>query len=242
MEVIPVLDLKGGQVVHARGGRRDEYRPIQSPLAEGSAPEAVVAGLLSLFPFRNLYIADLDAIEGQGDHGDVVARLARAHPNLDLWVDRGVGALSVAHDWLGRDLGSLVLGSESQSGVETVRALVAHPRVVLSLDFRDSTFLGPMALLANAALWPARVVVMTLARVGAGSGPDFAGVVQAVERAGGRAVYAAGGVRDLKDLSRLAAIGAAGALVATALHNGALGAPELNEIARPQGPGEAACD
>ena len=43
---------------------------------------------------------------------------------------------------------------------------------VLSLDFRGETFLGPQGLLDDAALWPHRVIVMTLARVGGGEGPD----------------------------------------------------------------------
>ncbi|HQS46207.1 MAG TPA: histidine biosynthesis protein, partial [Xanthobacteraceae bacterium] len=33
MQVIPVIDLKGGRVVHARQGARHLYAPIVSPLA-----------------------------------------------------------------------------------------------------------------------------------------------------------------------------------------------------------------
>ena len=38
MDVIPVIDIKNGQVVHAQGGRRDSYRPIQTPLSATSDP------------------------------------------------------------------------------------------------------------------------------------------------------------------------------------------------------------
>ena len=37
MEVIPVIDLLGGQVVRGVAGRRDEYRPIVSQIAEAVA-------------------------------------------------------------------------------------------------------------------------------------------------------------------------------------------------------------
>ena len=67
MEVIPVIDLKGGAVVRARHGDRASYRPIETPLSPTSDPLDVVAGLLSVHAFRTLYIADLDAIEGYGD-------------------------------------------------------------------------------------------------------------------------------------------------------------------------------
>ena len=60
--IVPVLDLKGGEVVHARAGERERYLPIRSRLAAGSAPAAVVDGLLSVAPFRRIYIADLDAL------------------------------------------------------------------------------------------------------------------------------------------------------------------------------------
>ena len=46
-------------------------------------------------------------------------------------------------------------------------------RIVLSLDFRGDAFQGPQEILAEPALWPQRVIVMTLARVGSGAGPDL---------------------------------------------------------------------
>ncbi len=230
MEVIPVIDLKAGQVVHARQGQREAYRPIATPLSASSAPLDVVAGLMGLHAFRSLYVADLDAIAGEGDHAPALAEIAAAWPGLDLWVDRGIGDVAAARAWLDRGLGSLVLGSESQRDMATVHALAGNARVLLSLDFRGEAFQGPAALLADPSLWPARVIVMTLARVGAGAGPDLARVRDIVRQAGGRSVYAAGGVRDAHDLRALAEAGAAGVLVATALHAGTIGAADLAAV------------
>lgn len=222
MDILPVIDLKSGQVVHARGGRRDEYAPIRTPLSPTSAPGEVVAGLLRLFPFRRLYVADLDAIEGRGGHGAVLDGLMAAHPGLEIWLDSGSGA--------GERRGMLrpVIGSESLRDAAAI-----DPHAILSLDFRGDTFLGPPELLENTRLWPRRLIVMTLARVGAEAGPDLARVEGVIQRAEARQVYAAGGVRNAGDLRALARIGAAGALVATALHSGSLGAEELQAIARP---------
>src|SRR3954449_11962344 len=106
-EIIPVIDLLGGLVVHARGGERDSYRPLTSPLAASAQPAEVVRrllpphpaapaepaevvrGLLTLHAFRSLYIADLDAIRKQGQHSAAVRALHAEHPDLDLWVDAG---------------------------------------------------------------------------------------------------------------------------------------------------------
>src|SRR5947209_10347011 len=87
--IIPVLDLKGGEVVRARAGDRASYRPIVTPLASTSRPADVLRGLLALAPIRTVYIADLDAIAGTGRHDAVIAELRAVAPDVELWVDRG---------------------------------------------------------------------------------------------------------------------------------------------------------
>jgi len=229
LQIIPVIDLRQDDVVHARLGERARYRPLQSILCEGSAPAAVVDGLLRLYPFATVYAADLDAIEGTGDNAAALGELRRRFPDLHLWVDAGFGDLDRCRDWLAGDLGGLVLGSEAQASPATLEALSATgfaDRVILSLDFRGDRFVGPAELL-EPALWPDRVIAMTLARVGSGQGPDLDRLTQILAAADGRRVYAAGGVRDAGDLDRLTRLGAAGVLVASALHDGRIGAAEL---------------
>jgi HisA/HisF family protein len=220
MDVIPVLDLKGGSVVRARMGRRDEYRPIETPLSPTSDPVDVARGLLSIYPFPIVYVADLDAIERRGDNRAALARVKAAFPDVTLWVDNGVADRAAAEDWLAGGLGHLVLGSEAQAHEELVRHLATDARVILSLDFRDRTFEGPPALLEQADAWPGRVIVMTLTRVGSGAGPDLERLRTIQDATPSRRIYAAGGVRDAADLLALKASGTAGALVASCLHDG----------------------
>ena len=222
MDIIPVLDLKSGQAVHARMGHRDQYRALETALCQGSAAGDVVDGLMRLAAFPKLYVADLDAIEGRGNHALALRAMSAARPALQVWVDSGVSDAAAARSWLDSNPGTLVLGSESLDGTVALQALCRETHIVLSLDFRGDGFVGPPGLLDEVAIWPRRVVVMTLARVGAARGPDLARVAAIVARAQGRAVYAAGGVRDVADLEALAGVGAAGALVATALHGGAI--------------------
>jgi phosphoribosylformimino-5-aminoimidazole carboxamide ribotide isomerase len=232
-EIIPVIDLRGGEVVHARYGQRADYRPIRSMLCEGSTPEAVVGGLRALYPFPTLYIADLDAIEDTGDNEPVLHDLRRRFPELKLWVDAGFRDPDACLDWLNRDIGDLVLGSESQADWEGLRRLMASPqvhRLILSFDFAGDRFLGPLADL-DPALWPARVVVMTLARVGSGAGPDLTRLGQIMAQNSRCRAYAAGGVRDAADLRSLSGAGAAGVLIASALHDGRIGRKELVGLA-----------
>ena len=231
MEIIPVLDIKGGLVVRARMGQRDHYAPIATPLASTSDPLDVARGVLALYPFATLYIADIDAIEGRGDNSDALRRIGLGCPGVSLWVDNGIADAGAAARWLSAGVGSLVLGSETQSDPSLIRGLAADERVILSLDFRGAAFQGPPAILDMPSAWPARVIVMTLARVGSGAGPDVDRLSAVRAVASGRRIYAAGGVRDGADLTALAGAGIAGALVATALHDGRLRRADIDALA-----------
>lgn len=222
--IIPVIDLKGGHVVHAQAGARARYMPIRSVLATSSAPEAVLDGLLALAPFRCIYIADLDAIEGAGDHRQLIATLARRHETVEFWVDGGFTKASAAIG-VGADRLTPVLGTECLRDIETLAAVMVRlggGGCVLSLDYRGAAFLGPAALATRSEAWPDRVIAMTLSRVGMSAGPDFERLASLRRSAGAHHLFAAGGVRGCADLDRLAQMGLHGALIASALHDGRL--------------------
>jgi phosphoribosylformimino-5-aminoimidazole carboxamide ribotide isomerase len=233
VEVIPVIDLKGGEVVHARRGERDSYRPMRSELCSGSAPVDVVAGLLAVYPFATLYIADLDAIQARGDNLASIRQIRRSFPALRLWVDNGLADVGACRGWLAQNLGALVLGSEAQRDHGILRGLSdddAHGNLVLSLDYKDDRFLGPPDLLSATALWPQRIIVMTLSRVGSGGGPDLDLLHRWRVEAPAKKIFAAGGVRGGEDLLALADCGISGVLVATALHERRIGRAEIAAV------------
>ncbi|MEP9356778.1 HisA/HisF-related TIM barrel protein [Xanthobacter sp. KR7-65] len=209
--------------MRARKGERASYRPIHTPLAATSAPSDVVAGLLGLAPFRTLYVADLDAIAGAGNNAPVIAALRRSYPGLALWVDAGEGDPARITARAAAGLGTSVVGTETLAEA-TLEAALAAPGAILSLDHDAAGPRGPLRAHEDPTLWPQQVIVMTLAKVGSGEGPDLDALAHTAARAqrAGRdpALYAAGGVRDQRDLDTLARLGLAGALVASALHDG----------------------
>jgi phosphoribosylformimino-5-aminoimidazole carboxamide ribotide isomerase len=221
--VVPVIDLMGGQVVHARRGDRSNYRPLASALAPSSDPLDVVGGLLAFAPFPVIYAADLDAILHRGGHRDLLLRIAERFPSLTLWVDAGLADPEAAEPWFGAHRLVPVIGSESLASSDALAAmLVARPDAILSLDTRGDQPLGPPALFSQPQRWPERVIVMTLDRVGAGQGPAFARLASLLAQAPGKKLIAAGGVRDARDLDALDAAGIHAVLVASALHDGSL--------------------
>jgi phosphoribosylformimino-5-aminoimidazole carboxamide ribotide isomerase len=105
--------------------------------------------------------------------------------------------------------------------------------VAFSLDLRDGEPLT--AVDALRAMRPTElvrravdagtetVIVLDLARVGSARGADDVMLRELRGALPGVDLIAGGGVRDRADLDRLAAAGANGALVATAVHRGVLG-------------------
>jgi len=232
--IIPVLDLKRGKVVRARAGDRANYQPIVTPLSPTSEAVDVLRGLQGLARFSVIYIADLDAIAGEAGHGDVLRRLAAAAPDVEFWLDGGFATADAASAALPSGM-TPVFGSESLTGPSELIAAqraFGSQKIVLSLDYRDGRFMGPREIEDRVDLWPNRMILMTLDRVGTAGGPDLAALDGLIKRSSGRAVFAAGGVRGEHDLARLQSMGVRGVLVATALHDGRLPAATLTRFQR----------
>lgn len=217
-QIIPVIDLMRGQVVHAKLGERSHYQPIKSRLCESSDALDIVAALLKLYPFRTLYIADIDAILGTGNHDELIKKIHINFPNLHIWLDAGKHLTSAK--------ALPVLGSESFLSLE--RYLNQQRPHVLSLDFNANGALGIADLHESAEHWPDEIICMTLNMVGSEQGVDYKRLNSLISRNKTSKIYAAGGVRGVEDLLQLKKIGICGALVATALHRGELNAQQLS--------------
>ena len=234
MKLIPVIDLMQGQVVRAVRGNRQAYQPIVSPLCASSDPVTVAKILCEHCAARQLYVADLDALLGKPAQAAVLRALLQALPELDLWLDAGF-VNAPAADALRTELGALgarivpVFGSESLAGrAELERCFGAtadagtSDAAVLSLDRRDGQRLDAAGCWEAPALWPKRVIVMTLERVGAEIGPDLETLAGVRLKSPAAFIVGAGGIRDERDLAFAREAGAGAWLVASALHDGRL--------------------
>lgn len=230
MEIIPVIDLMHGLAVHARHGRRESYQPLQSRLCSSPNPHAVIEGMLRLHPFRTLYLADLDALLGKPPQTALIAELKQGFPHLSFWVDRGLPE-SWKSGWGNPEAGLwTVLGSESLDREYLPLLAEVRTRCLLSLDFLEGRPLGPEELLEKPEIWPERLILMNLTRVGSSEGPDEKQARDFVEGYPDHRFVAAGGVRNEKDLAMLKSIGMAGVLLASALHSGNVNGSALRRL------------
>ena len=235
MQIIPVIDLMQNQVVHAKFGQRSHYQPIQSKICDSSEPLAITAALLALYPFRTLYIADLDAILDLGNHTEAIEKICEKYPQLSIWLDCGVGQMNARVLYQSPQIRP-VIGSESITSLQDYRAIsyAIHSQHVLSLDYAATSALGIKELHDAARFWPDDTICMTLNQVGSQLGPNLAQlqVLQQLNlaRKNPSRIYAAGGVRNLDDCLQLKQLGIAGALVASALHNGNIKTRDLIDL------------
>jgi phosphoribosylformimino-5-aminoimidazole carboxamide ribotide isomerase len=252
LRVIPVLDVKAGQAVHAVAGQRAHYRPVQSRLHATSDPIGLARAYRDVLGLDALYVADLDAIEGRWPHFGLYRALAEL--GLELWVDAGLrdvrdAAALVAGFSENRSLEGgrkhepvLVVGLETVAGPAALRAICGHVgprRIAFSLDLRDGRPLcasngdwgtdDPEAIVAVAvALGVGRVILLDLARVGTGQGVGTLSLLTRLAVAYPHvALLAGGGVASRADLDPLEAAGAAAVLLGSALHDGRITAVDL---------------
>lgn len=226
MTVIPVIDLLQGKAVRARHGQRASYRPWNSPLCPAGAVLPLVRALHDDLGCRVIYFADLDAIQGATGNALLLARINTAFPTLTLWLDAGfrrpadIDAL--------RRLASFraVVGSECWLD----RGPLPEGATILSIDMDRDGLRDPSGLAADPTRYPDNLILMNLSRIGGDAGPDLELMKMFRARNPETHLYLAGGIRNIADLRAARDAGAAGVLLASALHDGQLSVSDINHF------------
>jgi phosphoribosylformimino-5-aminoimidazole carboxamide ribotide isomerase len=242
VRIVGVIDLWRGRAVHARAGRRDLYEPVLrvsgTTIKAGDAV-ALARAYVDRLGIGELYVADLDALGGGPVQRSAIAAIAAigAPVLLDAAVTSPDEARR-AHD-LGAD--RVIVALETLPGFEPLRdvcSAIGSAHVAFSLDLRDGVPVvasgarisaePPQAIAARAIdAGAGTLIVIDLGRVGTGRGLDFDLLASVRGVTQGTRLLAGGGVRGVGDLARLAEVGCDGALVATALHDGRIGAADV---------------
>ncbi|MCC9601584.1 hypothetical protein LOC67_13585 [Stieleria sp. JC731] len=231
--LVGVVDLKGGESVHAIAGDRACYRATQvfrhpggkSVAINGDA--ALHAIQYKAAKFRSIYVADLDALTDGSVQSETIAALVdRVGAQVDWLLDLGIkdscDAIPVALQ--DHPSTSFVLASESVVDLDLVATCAkrfGQTRVAISLDFRNRQWMSAGPELDDWIRSIERndirsVIALDLGGVGTGNVDAATRLIRSIrKRLPKQTLISGGGVSGERDADRLVAAGADRILVAS---------------------------
>jgi phosphoribosylformimino-5-aminoimidazole carboxamide ribotide isomerase len=237
LEIIPVIDILDGLAVHAIKGVRKNYKPVRSVLTVSADPVKVAAAFKGL-GFKELYVADLNAIAGNNDNLSVIRQIVD-ETKLRLMVDAGVNDLKKVRRVIQQGASKIIVGTETLSSIifikEAINTLGAKC-IVVSLDMKNGQLLSKLdpgkfsnpieVLRLFQRMGLTQAILLDLARVGSEEGVDIAFLKKVLESVDIE-ILVGGGIKDINDVVNLRKLGVFGVLLATSLHSGKIAMNDL---------------
>ena len=234
--LLPVIDLKGGTVVHGVAGKREHYQPVSSKLVDSARPGEVAKALIDKVTGNKcLYVADLDAIAGR--EPDRTGCAAIRDVGAAIWLDPGVVDVVAArrcHKVIEFD--RLIVALETLRSLRTLEQVVeafSENQIVFSIDLVDrlprtkdaaAGRLSAETIASYAVDAGVRsLIVLDVTAVGSQQGGTTLDLCRKIRaRHPDIELVSGGGVRDWNDVGRFVDVGCDRVMVASALHAGAL--------------------
>jgi 1-(5-phosphoribosyl)-5-[(5-phosphoribosylamino)methylideneamino] imidazole-4-carboxamide isomerase/N-(5'phosphoribosyl)anthranilate isomerase len=237
LEILPAVDVAGGQAVRLVQGAAGTETRYGSPLEAALAWQAAGA--------RWIHLVDLDAAFGRGSNRELLAEIVA---RVDVAVELSGGirddeSLRVA---LATGCARVNIGTAALENPEWVRRVVAEygEKIAVGLDVRDGRLAARGWTKDGGELFEvlarldadgcARYVVTDVARDGTLGGPNIE-LLRAVCAATDRPVVASGGISSLDDVRAVAALvplGVEGLIIGKALYAGVFSLREAMTVAQ----------
>jgi phosphoribosylformimino-5-aminoimidazole carboxamide ribotide isomerase len=228
-DVIPAIDLLGGQAVRLSQGRYDEATVYDSDPAK-------LAGRFGASGIRRLHVVDLEGAKaGRPVQAEAVKRILAAVGSVPVQLGGGLRTLAGIEEVLGWGLDRAILGTIALRDPDLVRTAAArHPeRIIVGIDARDGRVAveGWLEASETTAVDLARcfedagvaaIVYTDISRDGMLSGPNLEATAKLAESVG-IPVIVSGGVASNQDIVRAAELrhsGICGVIVGRAIYTG----------------------
>ncbi len=227
MEVIPAIDLRGGQCVRL-------YQGDYSKETVFSTDPASVARTWRDRGATRLHVVDLDgAAEGRIVNQEAIQSILRAVP-IPVELSGGIRDMEAIDLVLSWGVDRVSLGTVAVRQPQLVReACRKYPNlIIIGVDakdgrvavqgWRETTDVTALQLIKQMEdLGVPRFSYTDISRDGTGTEPNYQALEEVI-RATSKPVIAAGGVSSEQHLQRLKEIGAEGAIIGQALYTGVL--------------------
>lgn len=224
IEIVPVLDLIGNQAVSGKSGNRSTYTPLNTIYAPNSDPLNIANGL-ELNGAKEIYIADLDLIEKQGNN---LYKIKDVNTVLPVMLDCGIRDFESFKFYLDFAY-KLIVATETIESIDEMRKIFntfPRERIVVSVDIKDGQLYSNNLDMnleefrdVLRELDPNEIILLNLSDVGTGNGYDIRFLDDFKEF--NDKIIIGGGINQ-EDLEPLERYGVKKALIGTALHNGSI--------------------
>jgi len=230
LEIIPVLDLMNSIAVSGKSGDRENYTPLNTVYASSSDPLEIALSLKQANA-SEIYIADLDLIERNGNHN--INKIKEVNTVLPVILDVGVNNLQTFEFLLDYAYKIIVATETLESVEELERIFEKYPkeRIVVSVDVKNNELYSKnMDINLNdfkdvlKRIDPNEIILLDISSVGTGNGFNKELLNQFMEFKD-KIILGGGITKD--EIGEISSLGINKALVGTALHKGEI---KLNNL------------
>lgn len=220
--IIPVLDLKNGEAVSGKSGMRNSYSSLKTVFDSSSNP-AKIAESLNENGYKEIYIADLDSIEGHGSNSSIVCEVNDIIP---VMLDPGINNIDDVKDVL-NTAEKIIVATETINTLDELDLIFSkfsEHSLVLSVDVKDNNVLSKNVKIdfdditkKIKRIKPSETIVLDISGVGTSRGFDQ-DLIRRFSKLNTELII--GGGVTKKNMEELKRMGVHKFLVGTALHTG----------------------
>lgn len=232
LELLPAIDVTGGQAVRLSSGSIDE----------GSWGSPVdVARSFHEAGARWVHLVDLDLAFGRGENSELLARVIREVP-VRVELSGGITSRAAIEAGLAMGPERVNIATQALDDIDAVFGAIDAfgERVAVCLDVRGDRLAARGGRGEGGNVWEAlrvlneagvaRLVVTDVTRDGQMNGSNRDLLARVADQSPAR-IIASGGVNSLADIEALRALGVEGAIVGKALYQGAFTLADALDVA-----------
>lgn len=233
-QIIPSIDLLGGEAVRLLQGREETAEALGEPMELAAKYERIGFGWL--------HIVDLDAAFGEGNQFGILKKLRRICRRMKIQWGGGIRSAALAREAFAAGADRVVFGTAIFTAKNEVVAAVKEfgaERAWAALDFSGNPPVAKIAgwkkgtgnwmeeaLLAAESAGVGGIIVSSVDADGMQAGPDLRLIAKAAKICS-RPFWVAGGMRNAGDAKRAFSLGAQGAIFGRALYGKNIDLEEL---------------
>jgi len=225
MDIIPAIDLSNGKCVRLfKGKKGTEKVYFEDPL------EALKFWMEK--KVKRLHFVDLDGAWGSDTNKELLdAMIEKAADKIKVQIGGGIRSANAAIELIQKGVDRIIVGTLAIKHPEVISELadkIGSKHIIVALDYREGTIethgwtektnKSPFTFgKVVADLGAGYILFSAIEADGAFTGPDFKNIEKMVKSVK-IPIYAAGGIRNIQDIKKLAEIGVEGVIIGKAFY------------------------